>query len=282
MTKYHIKKNGEKAICNAKVRACPRGGASQHFESIEDCEKALDIMNERTSKNQFAIARVGNKIVISEDSKKAIRDLTTSQLNIEKLDNTIKKAKDTIKEVFEEMGIKKVSTEYANMTVVGSSQKKSVDVDKLKEAGIYDDYLKESERSGYLSFKIIDDEDGSKRRSLTDPGDFDVPFTKEDVIVNDNGEVTLSERGLKLIKNLRDMDANLKEVKAKQSELKDDLKEVMNDEELPGIKFGGSCWNNFPDTIAKIVDSQALKDDGIYEDYIKTVETKSSIRFKWA
>lgn len=78
------------------------------------------------------------------------------------------------------------------------------------------------------------------------------------------------------------MDANLKEVKAKQSELKDDLKEVMNDEELPGIKFGGSYWNNFPDTTAKIVDSQALKDDGIYEDYIKTVETKSSIRFKWA
>lgn len=282
MAKYHIKKNGEKAICRATVRACPRGGASQHFESVEDCDKALDIMNEKAAKNEFAIARVGNKIVISEESKKSIRDLTTAQLNIEKIENTSKLIRNTIKDVFEELGVKKVNTEYGGLSVIAASQRTVVDVDKMMEADIYSDYLKDSDRKSYVMFKIIGDEDGSKRKTLIKPDNFEVPFSKDDVVILDNGEARLSERGLALIKNLRDIDLSLKEVKANHDEMRDKLNETMKEESLPGIKFGGSTWESVPETTAKIVDTQKMKDEGVYDEYTKKIDTVSSLRARWA
>lgn len=38
MTKYHISKDGLPAVCKAKERPCPLGGASEHFSSLEAAE----------------------------------------------------------------------------------------------------------------------------------------------------------------------------------------------------------------------------------------------------
>lgn len=281
MAKYHIKKDGSKAICRATVRACPRGGASQHFSTPEDCDKALDKMNEKASRNEFAIARVGNKIVISEESKKLIRDLSAAQLNIDKIENTSRKIKDTIKNVLEEMGVKKISTQYGDLSYVKSSERASVDVDKLKEDNLYDKFLKESDRRAYVAFNLNGDDDGSRRRALTKADDFEVQFSKDDIVVNDNGNVYLSNRGLELIKNLRDIDLALDEVKEKHKLMRDNLGRVMDEEGLPGIKFGGSYWERVPEMTVNIVDTQKLKDRGIYNEYSKKININSSIRTKW-
>lgn len=281
-TKYHIKKNGEKAVCHATKRACPRGGASQHFTSIEDCNVAIDKINEKTANNEYAIARVGNKIVISDESKESIKNLTTAQINIEKIEKTVKAVKDSIRDVFEEVGAKKASTEYGDLTFVAASERRQIDVDKMKESGIYEDYLRDSEKSSYVTFKILDDEDGAKRAKLTEPDKLNYSFTKDDVLVDLNGVAHLSENGLNLVKKLKYMDQSLKVIKEKHKEQRDKFKEAMQEEDLPGIKFGGSYWESVPETTARIVDSKALKESGLYDDYCKTTETSSSLRVKWA
>ena len=282
MTKYHIKKDGTRGVCTATVRPCPRGGAAQHFENPEDLDKAIDGMNERAAAGTFAISAVNGKIAMDDRTKKSIRDLTSAQVNIKKIENTVKVMKDQVREVLVSADVKSLKTEYGTLTVKDASERKTVDIDKLKEAGLYNDYLKEINVKGHVAFRIDNDEDGSKMATLTTPEKFKLDFSSSDIITDEDGNATLSENGNKIISQLRELDLSTKELAKKHKELRDELSEVLNEEGIENLHFGGSSWESIPEGTSARVDVSRLKEDNIYDDYIRMVQVDSSLTARWA
>lgn len=58
MARYHIKKDGTPGICRAKVKPCPYGGDSEHFDNEEEAQKFADRMHEYVNQHKY-----GNKTV---------------------------------------------------------------------------------------------------------------------------------------------------------------------------------------------------------------------------
>ena len=281
MTKYHIKKDGTRGVCTATIRPCPRGGAAQHFENPEDLDKAIDGMNERAAAGTFAISAVNGKIAMDDRTKKSIRDLTSAQVNIKKIENTVKVMKDQVREVLASADVKSLKTEYGTLTVKDASERRTVDIDRLKEAGLYNDYLKEINVKGHVAFRIDNDEDGSKMATLTTPEKFKLDFSSSDIITDENGNVTLSENGNKIISQLRELDLSTKELAKKHKELRDELNEVLNEEGIENLHFGGSSWESIPEGTSARVDVSRLKEDDIYDDYIRMVQVDPSLTARW-
>lgn len=281
MTKYHIKKDGTPGICTATVRPCPRGGAAQHFENPEDLDKAIDGMNERAAAGTFAISAVNGKIAMDDRTKKSIRDLTSAQVNIKKIENTVKVMKDQVREVLASADVKSLKTEYGTLTVKDASERKTVDIDRLKEAGLYNDYLKEINVKGHVAFRIDNDEDGSKMATLTTPEKFKLDFSSSDIVIDEDGNATLSENGNKIISQLRELDLSTKELAKKHKELRDELSEILNEEGIENLHFGGSSWESIPEGTSARVDVSRLKEDNIYDDYIRMVQVDPSLTARW-
>lgn len=282
MTKYHIKKDGTRGVCTATIRPCPRGGAAQHFENPEDLDKAIDGMNERAAAGTFAISAVNGKIAMDDRTKKSIRDLTSAQVNIKKIENTVKVMKDQVREVLASANVKSLKTEYGTLTVKDASERRTVDIDRLKEAGLYNDYLKEVNVKGHVAFRIDNDEDGSKMATLTTPERFKLDFSPSDIVVRDDGSVILSENGKRVIKQLRELDLSTKELAKKHKELRDELSEVLNEEGIENLHFGGSSWESIPEGTSARVDVSRLKEDNIYDDYIRMVQVDPSLTARWS
>lgn len=47
MAKYHISRNGTPELCKAEKRACPLGGADEHFNTYGAAERGADAINEK-------------------------------------------------------------------------------------------------------------------------------------------------------------------------------------------------------------------------------------------
>lgn len=62
--------------------------------------------------------------------------------------------KDKLIETLENSGSNSYSDDYVRITYVQPSIKKQVDVQKLKDEGIYEDYVKDVETKGYLKIKV--------------------------------------------------------------------------------------------------------------------------------
>lgn len=282
MTKYHIKKDGTRGVCTATIRPCPRGGAAQHFEDPSDMDIAIDKMNERAAAGTFAISAVNGKIAMDDRTKKSIRDLTSAQVNIKKIENTVKAMKDQVREVLASADVKSLKTEYGTLTVKDASERRTVDIDRLKEAGLYNDYLKEINVKGHVAFRIDNDEDGSKMATLTTPEKFKLDFSSSDIITDEDGNATLSENGNKIISQLRELDLSTKELAKKHKELRDELSEVLNEEGIENLHFGGSSWESIPEGTSARVDVSRLKEDDIYDDFVRTVEVNPSLTARWS
>lgn len=49
MAKFHIKEDGSPGACSATVKACPRGGEHEHYDTAEDARRAYEKVNEGTA-----------------------------------------------------------------------------------------------------------------------------------------------------------------------------------------------------------------------------------------
>jgi len=67
------------------------------------------------------------------------------------------KVKDQIKELFKANNIKSFKNDYIEITYVAPSTRKSVDTQKLKDLGLYDDFCKESPVAESLRVKLKED-----------------------------------------------------------------------------------------------------------------------------
>ena len=63
--------------------------------------------------------------------------------------------KDQVKEIFKKYNIKSFKNDYIEITYVAPTKRKSVDTQKLKDAGIYDDFIKESDVKESLRVKVL-------------------------------------------------------------------------------------------------------------------------------
>lgn len=210
MAKYHIKKDGLPGICKAKVRPCPRGGSCQHFNNIDQMNLAIDKMNGRAVSGTFAFGVVDGKLAMEDSTKETIRHMTSAQINIKKIENTISAMKEQIRIAMVDANIQSLKTQYGTLSAKDASERRTIDIEKLKANGIYADYLKEIDVRGHVSFYLVDDEDGSKMEKLTKPASFKLGFDASDIIVDEKGNATLSERGEKIIKSIRNLDISTK------------------------------------------------------------------------
>ena len=155
-------------------------------------------------------------------------------------------------------------------------------IGRLKEAGLYNDYLKEINVKGHVAFRIDNDEDGSKMATLTTPEKFKLDFSSSDIITDEDGNATLSENGNKIISQLRELDLSTKELAKKHKELRDELSEVLNEEGIENLHFGGSSWESIPEGTSARVDVSRLKEDNIYDDYVRMVQVDPSLTARWS
>lgn len=63
--------------------------------------------------------------------------------------------KDKVKEIFKKYNIKSFKNDYIELTYVAPTTRKSVDTQKLKDAGIYEEFTNESEVKESLRVKIL-------------------------------------------------------------------------------------------------------------------------------
>lgn len=64
--------------------------------------------------------------------------------------------------------------------------------------------------------------------------------------------------------------------------MRDEFHKVLSEEKVDSLLFGGSYWNNVPEGKTNRVDTAKLKNDGIYDDYVRMVDIKPSIATRWA
>lgn len=101
-----------------------------------------------------------NELVTKEDER---YQLIADQFTDEVLDmyyqyQAIKEQKEQfefkLQKIFEEHGIKSIDNDYWRTTYVPPHTTKRVDTQKLKDAGVYDEYCKETEVKGSLRVTI--------------------------------------------------------------------------------------------------------------------------------
>lgn len=109
--------------------------------------------------------------VIEEDTslvKKEMNALITDELldqlvQMKYLEEQIEiwkfKNKETIKELFKKFNIKSFENDYIKLTYVAPTHRKSVDTQKLKDAGLYDKFLKVSDVEENLRIKLKEGND---------------------------------------------------------------------------------------------------------------------------
>lgn len=278
--KYHISINNEIVECHAYKRACPRGPASQHFSSIEKAMVVADKFNENKVKSKFEMYKLEDgTVILSANCKEQFRELSNASLTIHKIDNTISSIKEKMRQKMVEKNISSLQTPYGSIKSIAEADRKSVDIDKLKEDGLYYENLKDSNAKAFTYFDVLGKDAKTKRDAMEKAEDVDVDFNI--VIDEDTGEYVLDEKSLEFVKSLYDLDQANKQAKEKYDELRNQLCDEMEEEGIPNIRFGNTAWVRTPETTKKIVDTKLLREKKIYDKYAKTTKTKPQLRIKW-
>lgn len=96
--RFHLKENGEPAVCTASVRACPLGNASEHFDSKEKARAYFEeSMNAETVKTvsrggnipeknpfriaNFAVSKDNAHVSLTDEEYAVLRERQTALLN---------------------------------------------------------------------------------------------------------------------------------------------------------------------------------------------------------
>lgn len=159
--KYHIGKNGIPRVCRSVKKPCPYGGIGAHFKDVESAQAVADDLNQQLQRfiesKEFGVAVNGEYVMPTKDTEKAILQLQNFKYNLTQMEAILKKTKADIYKQLQAVDVKSLDTEIGKITTVKGSERKSVDVEALKDAGIYDDYLKPSSYSEYT--QVVFDEE---------------------------------------------------------------------------------------------------------------------------
>lgn len=110
-----------------------------------------ELIEEQTDSINHDIAKVEVGALITDEVYEMFESFAIAQARIENWENANKKQ---IMEIMKRTLTKSIKTDYVEITYIPASKRKSVDVEKLKSAGLYNDYLKESPVNESLRIKF--------------------------------------------------------------------------------------------------------------------------------
>lgn len=286
MTKYHIGKGGIPRICKAVVRPCPYGGDEAHFTTIDAAQRAADNLNTQLQQlnqnQQIGFATVNNNAYVynSEGVDLASRLLVKAKRNKERLESAFDYYKNQLLRTMENANVKSIKDELGTVSFIAAGERTTVDVDSLKEQGLYDQYSKLSHYNEFITTEDdIEDNKLAKvakdyQTSLKDYSSDDISFS-----VTEDGQ--LSPEGREALRKLRDLKLKIDRFKETEKEVKSRLIESMKSHNLKEYTANGVKFIYVPEGDRTIVDTQALKDAELYNTYSRMVPTEASVRFKF-
>ena len=286
MPKYHIGKGGIPRICKATVRPCPYGGDEAHFTTINAAQRAADNLNSQLQQlnqnQQIGFATVNNNAYVynSDGVELASRLLVKSKRNKERLESAFDYYKNQLLRTMQNANIKSIKDELGTISFIAAGERTTVDVDSLKEQGLYDQYSKLSHYSEFITTE--DDIEDSKlakvakdyETSLKDYSSDDISFS-----VTEDGQ--LSPEGREALRKLRDLKLKIDRFKETEKEVKSRLIESMKSQNLKEYTANGIKFIYVPEGDRSIVDTQALKDAELYNIYSRTIPTEAQVRFRF-
>ena len=285
--KYHIGKNGIPRICRSVKKPCPYGGIGAHFKDVESAQAVADDLNQQLQRfidnKEFGIAVNGEYVMSTKDTEKAILQLQNFKYNLTQMEAILKKTKADIYKQLQAVDVKSLDTEIGKITTVKGSERKSVDVEALKDAGIYDDYLKPSSYSEYTQVVFDEEtrESGKIQRFQNKLKTYDGETLDLDLRV-EGTDVVASEQTIKALEELRAFQETVDRAKALEKETKSRLMATMKEAKVNTVTVGKTQLVYVPDGERMIVDTASLKDSNIYERYTKTVSVAPGIRVKFS
>lgn len=285
--KYHIGKNGIPRVCRSVKKPCPYGGIGAHFKDVESAQAVADDLNQQLQRfidnKEFGIAVNGEYVMPTKDTEKAILQLQNFKYNLTQMEAILKKTKADIYRQLQAVDVKSLDTEIGKITTVKGSERKSVDVEALKNAGIYDDYLKPSSYSEYT--QVVFDEEtrksGKIQRFQNKLKTYDGETLDLDLRV-EGTDVVASEQTIKALEELRAFQETVDRAKALEKETNSRLMATMKEAKVNTVTVGKTQLVYVPDGERMIVDTASLKDSNIYEQYTKTVSVAPGIRVKFS
>ena len=286
MPKYHIGKGGIPRICKATVRPCPYGGDEAHFTTIDAAQRAADNLNTQLQQlnqnQQIGFATVNNNAYVynSDGVELASRLLVKAKRNKERLESAFDYYKNQLLRTMENANVKSIKDEIGTVSFIAAGERTTVDVDSLKEQGLYDQYSKLSHYNEFITTE--DDSEDSKlakvakdyQTSLKDYSSDDISFS-----VTEDGQ--LSPEGREALRKLRDLKLKIDRFKETEKEVKSRLIESMKSQNLKEYTANGIKFIYVPEGDRSIVDTQALKDAELYNTYSRVIPTEATVRFRF-
>lgn len=101
--------------------------------------------------NQHELVKKDMNEIVSDDLLEKMYQLQALEEQIEIWKH---EHKEQIKEIFKKYNIKSFTNDYMTITYVDAHKTKSVDTKKLKDAGLYEEFAKESEVKESVRIKI--------------------------------------------------------------------------------------------------------------------------------
>ena len=278
--KYHIGKDGTPKRCRA-TKACPYGSISDHFNTVEEGQAIADNLNEQLQNaKSFGIAKSGNWIQLDKETEFAVVKLNNLRITMNRLDNIKNNARKQILDSMKDLQVKSIKDETATLSFVEGKPTLSVDTEKLKESGLYENYSKETNPvQEHLQLKVERTEKVAKfEEKMTMPSGESINFN---LSVDEDGVAHIDEETKTALRKLKEFEDTIKQTKELEKQLRSELMESMKTANVNEIKVGTATLEYVPEHTRTIVDTKKLKDNGLYEEYSRYNDKADSIRIKF-
>ena len=277
---YHIGKDGTPKRCRA-TKACPYGSISDHFNTVEEGQAIADNLNEQLQNaKSFGIAKSGNWIQLDKETEFAVVKLNNLRITMNRLDNIKNNARKQILDSMKDLQVKSIKDETATLSFVEGKPTLSVDTEKLKESGLYENYSKETNPvQEHLQLKVERTEKVAKfEEKMTMPSGESINFN---LSVDEDGVAHIDEETKTALRKLKEFEDTIKQTKELEKQLRSELMESMKTANVNEIKVGTATLEYVPEHTRTIVDTKKLKDNGLYEEYSRYNDKADSIRIKF-
>lgn len=278
--KYHIGKDGTPKRCRA-TKACPYGSISDHFNTVEEGQAIADDLNEQLQNaKSFGIAKSGNWVQLDKETEFAVVKLNNLRITMNRLDNIKNNARKQILDSMKDLQIKSIKDETATLSFVEGKPTLSVDTEKLKESGLYEDYSKETNPvQEHLQLKVERTDKVAKfEEKMTMPSGESINFN---LSVDEDGVAHIDEETKTALRKLKEFEDTIKQTKELEKQLRSELMESMKNANVNELKVGTASLEYVPEHTRTIVDTKKLKDNGLYEEYSRYNDKADSIRIKF-
>jgi len=288
--RWHIGRDGTVRECHAKDENCPLGGSmTGHFTDVGEAAKVADAFNERIVRDQidfsesFEIANVEGRGYVKGKSETALETMRSFGIAIKQLERVESSFRDSLHLEMSRFGGPKMTTSYVTISYVSDGERSSINRDRMRDAGVFPQYSKESTVSEFLSEER---DAGMKVRSHEkDLGNAvsqrDISSEiKFSIIETDENTYKLDEESEANLRKLMEFRNTLAEMKATKKRLELELMEGMKASGVNSIEMTNRRIVYKPEHTRRIADTKLMREDGIYEKFADKVKVNSHLRFR--